>query len=246
MIRFILIVLTVVLFLVLFIPVMALEWVIGKFNPKAKSISSLRIVQDAFRFILWISGVKVTEIGKENVPEDQAVVYIGNHRSAFDILLIYVRCKGLTGFVAKKEMDKYPLLNVWMRYLHCLFLDRENIKEGLKTILKAIEYAKSGISICIFPEGTRSKSERGLDMLPFHDGSFKIAQKSGCPIVPVALSNTSSMFEDQFPCIKRRHVVIEYCKPIVISELSKEDQRRIGAYTQNIILETLKKNQSLI
>lgn len=246
MIRFLLIVLTVTLFLVLFIPVMAVEWLIGKFNMQAKSISSLRIVQGAFRLILWISGVKVTEIGKENVPKDQAVLYIGNHRSAFDILLIYVRCHGLTGFVAKKEMDKYPLLNVWMRYLHCLFLDRENIKEGLKTILKAIEYVKSGISICIFPEGTRNKAESDLEMLPFHDGSFKIAQKSGCPIVPVALSNTSAMFEDQFPKVKPRHVVIEYCKPIILSELSKEEQRHIGAYTQNIILETLRKNQSLV
>lgn len=246
MIRFILIVLTVSLFLVLFIPVMALEWVIGKFNMQAKSISSLRIVQAAFRLILWISGVKVTEIGRENVPKDQPVLYIGNHRSAFDILLIYVRCHGLTGFVAKKEMDSFPLLNVWMRYLYCLFLDRENIKEGLKTILKAIEYVKSGISICIFPEGTRNKAKSDLEMLPFHDGSFKIAQKSGCPIVPIALSNTAAMFEDQFPKVKPRHVVIEYCKPIVLSELSKEDQRHIGAYTQNIILETLKKNQSLV
>lgn len=246
MIRFILVVLTVVLFLVLFIPVMALEWVIGKFNMQAKSISSLRIVQTVFRFVLWISGVKVTEIGRENVPKDQAVLYIGNHRSCFDILLLYVRCHGLTGFVAKKEMNQWPLLRVWMRYLYCLFLDRENIKEGLKTILKAIEYVKSGVSICIFPEGTRCKSEDELEMLPFHDGSFKIAQKSGCPIIPVALNNTSSMFEDQFPRIIPRHVVIEYGKPILYSELAKEDQRRIGSYTQNIILEMLKKNQELI
>lgn len=246
MIRFILVVLTVTLFLVLFIPVLILEWLIGKFNLRAKDISSLRIVQGAFRLILWISGVKVTEIGRENVPKDQAVLYIGNHRSAFDILLLYVRCHNLTGFVAKKEMDQYPLLRVWMRYLYCLFLDRENIKEGLKTILKAIEYVKSGVSICIFPEGTRNKSEDELEMLPFHDGSFKIAQKTGCPIIPIALNNTSAMFEDQFPKINPRHVVIEYGKPIILSELSKEEQRHIGSYTQNIILEMLKHNKSLV
>lgn len=246
MIRFILVVLTVTLFLVLFIPVLILEWIIGKFNMRAKSISSLRIVQGAFRFILWISGVKVTEIGRENVPKNQAVLYIGNHRSAFDILLLYVRCHDLTGFVAKKEMEQYPLLRVWMRYLYCLFLDRENIKEGLKTILKAIEYVKSGVSICIFPEGTRSKSEDELEMLPFHDGSFKIAQKAKCPIVPVALNNTSAMFEDQFPKVKPRHVVIEYGEPIILSDLSKEDQRHIGSYTQNIILDMLKRNKNLV
>lgn len=143
-------------------------------------------------------------------------------------------------------MDQYPLLRVWMRYLYCLFLDRENIKEGLKTILKAIEYVKSGVSICIFPEGTRNKSEDELEMLPFHDGSFKIAQKTGCPIIPIALSNTSAMFEDQFPKIKPRHVVIEYGKPIILSELSKEEQRHIGSYTQNIILDMLKHNKSLV
>ena len=245
MIRFFLIVVIVVLFLILSIPVMLIEWLVGKFNPRAKAIRSLRIIQTAFRLILWVAGVKVTEIGKENIPVDSPVLYIGNHRSYFDILLLYVRCHDLTGFVSKKEMNKIPLLRVWMRYLNCLFLDRENIKEGLKTILKAIEYVKSGISICIFPEGTRNKAENDLDMMPFHDGSFKIAQKSGCPIIPVALNNTSEIFEKHFPRVKPCHVVIEYCKPIMYSELSREEQRHIGQYTQNIILNTLKKNEKL-
>lgn len=71
-----------------------------------------------------------------------------------------------------------------MRYLHCLFLDRKDIKQGLKTILTAIEKIKSGISICIFPEGTRNKNKDELELLPFHEGSFKIASKSGCAIHP--------------------------------------------------------------
>ena len=61
--------------------------------------------------------------------------YIGNHRSYFDILLTYSRCPNLTDSL-QKEMKKAPLLNFWMMYLHCLFLDRENLKEGLKTILR--------------------------------------------------------------------------------------------------------------
>ena len=82
------------------------------------------------------------------------------------------------GFFAKKEMEKVPLLSTWMKRLHCLFLDRNDLKQGLKTILTAIEKVKSGISICIFPEGTRNKNEDELDMLPFHEGSFKIAAKA--------------------------------------------------------------------
>lgn len=246
MIRFILVCITVIGYLILSIPLLIIEWIIGKFNPRAKDISSLRIIQAVFRFILWLTGVKVTVIGEENIPKDQAVLFICNHRSFFDILLTYTRCQGLTGYVAKAEMEKIPLLSNWMRYLHCLFLDRKDIKKGLKTILTGIEKIKEGISICIFPEGTRNRNESDLDMLEFHEGSFKLATKTNCPIVPIALNNTVSIFEKQFPKIKKTHVVIEYCQPIIPSELSREDKKFIGKYTQNIILDTLKKNQELV
>ena len=154
MIRFIAICVVVVGYLILSIPLLLAEWIVGKINPRAKDISSLRIIQAVFRLILKMAGVTVTVIGQENVPKDTPVLYIGNHRSYFDILLTYVRCPDLTGYVAKAEMEKIPLLSNWMRYLHCLFLDRKDIKKGLKTILTGVEKMKSGISICIFPEGT--------------------------------------------------------------------------------------------
>ena len=152
MIRTIIIMAIVVGYLILSIPLMLVEWIIGKFNPYAKDISSLRIIHGVFKLMLLVSGVKVTVIGEENVPKDQAVLYVGNHRSFFDIIITYARCPGLTGYVAKKEIRKVPLLNVWMIYLHCLFLDRKNIKEGLKTILAGIDQIKRGISVFIFPE----------------------------------------------------------------------------------------------
>ena len=166
MIRFILVCIVVIAYLVLTIPVLLVEWIIGKFSPMTKDISSLRMVQAIFKFILWITGAKVTVIGEENVPKDQAVLYVANHRSYFDILLTYSRCPIRTGYVAKKEMEHYPLLSNWMRNLYCLFLDREDIKQGLKTILQAADYVKSGISVCIFPEGTRNKNADETEMLP--------------------------------------------------------------------------------
>ena len=175
----------------------------------------LRIISVLYsRFILWITGAKVTVIGEENVPKDTPVLYIGNHRSYFDILLTYSRCPIRTGYIAKKEMEKIPLLSNWMRYLHCLFLDRKDIKQGLKTILAAVDKVKSGISICIFPEGTRNKNEDELDMLSFHEGSFKIAAKAKCPIIPMAISNSADIFEAHFPTIHPAKVVVEYGKPI--------------------------------
>ena len=141
-------------------------------------------------------------------------------------------------------MDPIPLLSNWMKYLHCLFLDRKDIKEGMKTILTAIEEIKNGVSICIFPEGTRSRSESELEMLPFHEGSFKIATKTGCPIIPIAIHNSAEIFEAHSPKIRPCKVVVEYGDPIYPEQLSKEEKKRLGSYTQNIILEMLKKNQT--
>ena len=245
MIRFILCVIVVVGFLILSIPILLVERIIGKFNPMAKEISSLRIVQAVFRFILWVAGVKLTVIGEENVPTDVPVLYIGNHRSFFDVPLTYPRCPIRTGYIAKKEMEKVPLLSTWMKRLHCLFLDRNDLKQGLKTILTAIEKVKSGISICIFPEGTRNNGEE-LSMLPFRDGALKIAEKTGCAIIPISMNNTADIFEAHFPRVKKVHVVIEYGKPIYPKELDKETRKHLGIYCHDLIQDTIKKNASLI
>lgn len=240
MIRLILVAVFVFLFLVLSIPLMIIEWIIGKFNMDVKSRSSLAIVNWAFRCVIFLSGAKVTALGEENVPKDTPVLYVANHRSYYDIILTYVRVPRPTGYIAKKEMLKIPLLSNWMKNLHCLFLDRENIKEGMKTILSGIEKVKSGISICIFPEGTRNKEKDTF--LPFHEGSFKIAEKAGCPIVPMTIVNSAAIFEDHLPKIKKAKVVIEYGKPIYPGELPKEERKFLGAGVQKIIEETYFKN----
>ena len=122
MIRIFLALLFAVLFLIFGIPILGIEWIIGKFNPHAADLSQLRMVQWAFRVILFICGTKLTVIGEENVPKDEPVLYIGNHKSYFDIIITYARCPRLTGYVAKNNMEKVPLLSAWMKRLHCLFI----------------------------------------------------------------------------------------------------------------------------
>ena len=243
MLRLIVIALMLFLYLLLGIPVLLVEWVIGKYNKKAKDYSCLRMVQTAFKLMLKVAGVRLTVIGEEHVPKDQAVLYIGNHRSYFDILLTYSRCPRLTGYVAKVEMLRYWLLRDWMKALYCLFLDREDMKAGLKTILQGIEYIKNGISICIFPEGTRNRQE---EMLPFKEGSLKMAEKTGCPIIPMAITNSAEIFENHLPSVHPCHVILEYGTPILPKELSKEDRKFLGAYTQKKIQEMLDKNKDLL
>ncbi|MCR5557545.1 MAG: 1-acyl-sn-glycerol-3-phosphate acyltransferase [Butyrivibrio sp.] len=240
MIRSIFAVLFVAVFLILSLPIQGVLLIVGKFNPMAKKKASLAIVSWAFNVVIFISGIKRTVIGEENVPKDQAVLYVGNHRSIFDIVLSYPRVPNPTGFIAKKEILRVPLLNIWMIYMDCLFLDRSDIRKGLEMVLTAIEKVKNGISIFIYPEGTRNKTDEPLG--EFHKGSFKIAQKSGCPIIPVVINHSDEIFEKHLPFIKSTKVTIEYCKPIILKDLEKEDQKNIDQYVKNIIEETYLKN----
>ena len=246
MIRLILALLFAILYLIIGIPVLGVEWIIAKFNKQAADLGQLRMVQWAFRVILFICGTKVTVIGGENVPKDQAVLYIGNHRSYFDIIITYARCPRLTGYIAKKDMEKVPLLRTWMRRLHCLFIDRENVKEALKTILAGIDNVKNGISMCIFPEGTRNEASDDTLLLPFKEGSLKMAEKTGYPIIPMSINNTRNIFEAHRPFIRSAHVVLEYGEPIYPKDLPKEQKKFLGAHCQEIIQNTISKNQSLV
>ncbi len=242
MIRAVLIVLSISLFLLLGIPVLFVTWIIGKWNPRFRDISSLRMVQWIFRVFLWISGAEITYIGHENVPKDRAVLYVANHCSYFDIFLTYSKCPDLTGYVSKKEILKIPLLGSWMKRLYCLFLDRDDLRSGLQMILAGIESIKSGISICIFPEGTRSTDG---NMLPFKEGSMKMASKTGCPIIPIAITGSADLWENHLPTVRPARVIVEYGKPIYPKELSKEEQKTLGAYTQKKIQEMLDRHSKI-
>jgi len=244
MIRLILIVIFVILYLILGLPVLGFLWIWGKFNKPASDLASLRIVQWAFKVILFIAGTRITVIGEENVPKDQAVLYIVNHQSFFDILATYSRCPGLTGFISKDSIAKVPILATWMRRLYCLFLNRNDVREGMKTILTGIEQIKQGISVCIFPEGTRNNHPE--ELLPFKEGSFKLSLKSGCPIIPVAITNSCLIFEKQVPFIKKAHVVLQYGPPIDPAALDADTKKHIGERTRAVIVDMLEDNQKYL
>ena len=243
MLRTLLVVIFVLIVFIFSLIAWPIEYLIGRFNPHARDISSLRIIQGVFRIILFLSGVKLTIKGRENILKDEAALYVGNHRGFFDTIVSYSLMPGITGFIAKKEMGKVPFVRVWMRFLHCLFLDRSNPREGLATILKGIEELKNGISIVVFPEGTRNKGE---GLLPFHGGSFKLADRSDCKIVPMAINNSDNVLENHFPAIKSTKIIIEFCKPIDVAAMDKEQRKALPNMTHDIILETYERNQKEI
>lgn len=235
-------VISVLLFFLVGIILMPLTFLVSVFNKHAGDLMALRLVQGIFKVVLFFAGTKATYEGLENIPKDRAVMYIGNHRSIFDIILTYTKCPDLTGYISKEEIGKILPLKAWMKRLYCVFLDRSNPKAGMKVILTAIEQVKNGISMFVFPEGTRNKyAEVETDLLEFKDGSFKIAQKTGCAVLPVAMINTAEIFENHKPSFKSAKVKVIYGEPIEFSSLSDEQKKHPGAYFQKVIKDMLEK-----
>ncbi len=246
MIRLILVAIFLVLFLVLTLPLMLIGWILKKIVPHTGDVFCLAIVSWGFRVIKWLSGVKLTVIGHDKIPRDRNLLYVGNHRGLFDTVLTYPLVVGPTGYIAKKEMLKAPILNLWMVLLHCQFLDRKDTRAGLKVILNSIELEKKGISMAVFPEGTRNKNYDSDELLPMHNGSFKVATKSDALIVPMAICGSHNILEAQAPRIKSTRVIIEYCDPIDPKTLTKEQQKDLGSYISEILKETYIKNKKLL
>ena len=240
--RLIIDVIAIILFFIFSLVLFPIAWLIGRFSSRARDMLLLRTVQGFMKFLLFLSGTHLTIRGKEYIPADAPVLYIINHRSLFDILVTYCTCPGPTGYIAKKEIAKVPVLNLWITQLHGLYIDREDLRQSLKIILRAIEQVKNGISIAIFPEGTRGKDADETQMLPFHEGSFKISQKTGCPVIPVCISHTSRVLEDHFPWVRSADVTVEYLPPVIPGELTGDDKKFMGKYVQGLMQEKLKEN----
>ncbi len=222
----------------------AVTWVIGRWDTAACDRIRWKYVRAAVRLIWFLCGGKTTTIGLENVPTDRPFLLVGNHRSILDIVLTLSQLPVPVGFVAKQELEKVPVLRVLMRDIHCLFLNRQDPREGLKTILAAIDQLKGGLSMAIYPEGTRCKEEG--TMLPFHAGSFKPAFKTGVPIVPVTIVNMGDVFEDHLPWLHYVPVVIEYSKPIETASLDRKAQKELPDRLREEMLEIYARNDALI
>lgn len=233
MIRFILALLTAIVLLIFpGLPLLLYMLILGKFNPDLRDRQSMALVRAIFRLLLLICGVKREVAGAERIPKDQPVLYICNHRSIFDVLVATCLVPGVTGFVAKLELKKVPLLAQWMRNIRCVFIDRSNPKEALRSINEAIDNIKSGISVWIFPEGTRNHER---EMLPFKEGSFRIAEKTGCAVVPVAMSGTDDILEKHFPKVRATKVKVRVGEPIHTEALDRAQKKALANQTHELI-----------
>jgi 1-acyl-sn-glycerol-3-phosphate acyltransferase len=243
--RTIFIVIFFLIFFVISIPLLFIAHILGCFSLIARTKMAHAIIRSVAKIILWIAGVNITVMGRDRVPKNESVVYILNHRSYFDAILCYATVPNLAGFISMKTMKRVPFINQWMKYLGCLFIDRKDVRQGLITIKRGVSLLEMGLSIFIAPEGKRNLTG-DIDMLPFKEGSFKLAKKTGCAIVPIAINNADKIFETQLPWVKKTKVIIEYGEPIYLKELEVKERKFTGSYVQKIIKDMLIKNQKLL
>lgn len=167
------------------------SFTINKLNKAGKKRDKLelmdKIILKCTKNLIKITGANLEITGTENIPLNEPVLYVSNHQGNMDIPILYSTAPQTMAFVAKKEMEKIPLLGYWMKERGCVFIDRDNARSSLKSINQAIDSLKSGNSIAVFPEGTRSKSAEIGDFKP---GSLRIAIKSGVKVVPVTIKDS--------------------------------------------------------
>ena len=181
------------------------------------------------------SGSSIYILGTEKIP-DGPVLFVSNHQSNFDIPLMLSFVNKPKSFIAKIELANIPLLSCWLKAGNCVFIDRENPRQSLKVINEGIEILKSGHSMVIFPEGTRSK---GPQIQDFKKGSLRLATKSGVPIVPVTIKDSYKMYEENNGRIRPARVTITVSDPIYTVNLTKEEENGLSDKIYEIIKSNL-------
>lgn len=181
-------------------------------------------------------GVRPVVTGKEKLP-DTPFLLVCNHRSLFDPMIIMKElCDYNIAFVSKPSNLRIPMVGDVACSAGFLAINRENDREALKTILRAADYLKRGVcSMCIFPEGTRTRTGKLQD---FHAGSFKIAQRANVPLVIACVRDTEKASHRLF--LRPTKAYLDILEVLPAQQVKAMNTRDLAEYSRNKILEVVK------
>lgn len=226
-------------YLILALPLLIYTNYLEKKDPKKNEIYCRKKVVNFARRCLKVAGTKVEIEGLENIPEE-ATLTVYNHQSLFDAFILIACIPNTTCMVAKKELEKVPLISDWMRAGHCLFIDRSSPRAGMQVIHKGVEHLKNGINVTIAPEGTRNY---GKELHEFKGGAFIMATKAEAPILPVIIDGTHKIYEANGNRIKPAAVKVRILPPIPTKGMSRPEQKALPEQIRTLIQTTLKENK---
>lgn len=191
-----------------------------------------QVRQWASRLLHNIS-VKLVVEGKENLPKaGETVVFACNHQSYVDIPVVLAGLDEAHPLLAKKELGKVPFMGKWMHILGCVFVDRADMRSAIAALRESEAVIKSGRSLIIFPEGTRSKSDK---MAPFKEGTVHVASRCGVKIVPLAVDGTYRALEGSGYRLKKCTVRLVVLPAVDTTGLTKEQQKALPGQLAQMI-----------
>jgi 1-acyl-sn-glycerol-3-phosphate acyltransferase len=188
--------------------------------------------------ILFVSGLGVTVEGLANIDPSQSYIYMSNHRSNFDIPVLLGCLPIQFRWLAKAELFKIPIFGRAMRAAGYVQIDRSNRVAAFKSIDQVASKMKNGVSVMIFPEGTRSEDG---DLKPFKKGGFVMAVDTGVPIVPVILRGTRSIMAKGSWRIKPGNVTLSIEKPIDTTHYTRDTKEDLIKTVRSVICEVFEK-----
>ncbi|MGO4614073.1 HAD-IB family hydrolase [Nocardia sp. 2YAB30] len=185
---------------------------------------------------LRIAGVDVRVTGAENAKSPRPAVFLFNHQSQFDIIIVpEVLGGGVTG-IGKKELTKNPVFGPLMRFVGVTFIDRSNTAQAKVALRPVVETLRSGLSIAVSPEGTRSYSP---EVGPFKKGAFHIAIQAGVPVIPVVIRNAGEISWRNAMVARPGTVDVAILDPIDVSEWDPDNLDAKVAGVRQLFIDTL-------
>ena len=200
--------------------------------------AAICVSRTIYYFVCWwmltFLGGSIHVEGRENIPEDdEGVIYAPNHNSICDVPLFYFGLKRFPGMMAKAELFKVPLVHGMLKSLNCIKIGRKSAHGVVEAIRESEKRIKEGGSLVIFPEGTRSKTG---EIAAFKSGAFKVAERTGCRIVPVVIKNDRYLLENagSFRIVP---LYIKFLPPIETSALTPEERKDLGPIVEKEVRE---------
>ncbi len=186
--------------------------------------------------VLRTAGVRFT-VERAAAPPDGPVVFVVNHRSHFDIPVLWLALGRPFRFVAKRELARIPFFGWALRLLGHVIVDRGDSAAARATMERAVARVRGGVSVLVFPEGTRGEPSRFAHepVAPFKKGGMILAIKAGVPIVPVAIAGTERILPKHATVIRPGTVRVTIGRPIPTTGLTEEDRTRLTDEVRAVI-----------
>jgi len=175
--------------------------------------------------------------GFENLDKDRPYIYIVNHQGYFDIFALLAGLRVDYKFILKKELMSVPILGYMMGKLNYISIDRFDIRKAVKSMDGAVDMVRSGTSILMFPEGTRTEDG---NVKEFKKGAFQVALKSGCALVPIAISGSMDIVPKGSLHVNRGTIRLNIGSPIPVKGYTKKDITDLIAISRDTIINMMK------